>query len=183
MTVGSIHGGTKHNIISDEVKLQLTLRAFSEKVRLQLVEGIERRVKALAEAHKAPAPTVELEEYTPATINSPELVERVVPSLNNALGAEHVKPTDPVMGAEDFALYAEGNVPIMMFWLGTMSPERLAAAKARGTDLPALHSPLFHPEPGPHRHGHQGHDVGGRGFAAAEEVIRPRSSSFLLGST
>ena len=146
VTVGSIHGGTKHNIIADEVKLQLTLRAFSEKVRLQLIEGIERRVKALAEAHKAPAPTVEIEEYTPATVNRPELVERVVPFLKIALGAEHVKPTDPVMGAEDFALYAEGNVPIMMFWLGTMSPERIAAAKAKGTDLPPLHSGLFYPE-------------------------------------
>jgi hippurate hydrolase len=146
VTVGSIHGGTKHNIISDEVKLQLTLRAFSEPVRLQLIEGIERRVKALAEAHKAPAPTVEVEEYTPSTVNSPELVERVVPSLKIAVGPEHVKRADQVMGAEDFALYAEGNVPIMMFWLGTMSPERIAAAKAKGTDLPALHSGLFHPE-------------------------------------
>ena len=146
VTVGSIHGGTKHNIISDEVKLQLTLRAFSEKVRLQLIEGIDRRARALAEAHRAPAPTVEVEEYTPATINRPELVERVVPFLIKALGAEHVKLTDPVMGAEDFALYAEGNVPIMMFWVGTMSPERVAAAKAKGTDLPALHSALFYPE-------------------------------------
>ena len=56
VTVGSIHGGTRHNIISDEVKLQLTLRAFSEQVRLQLIEGIERRAKALAQAHKAPRP-------------------------------------------------------------------------------------------------------------------------------
>ena len=90
VTVGSIHGGTKHNIIPDEVKLQLTLRAFSEQVRLQLIEGIERRVKALAEAHKAPAPTVEVDEYTPATVNRPELVERVVPFLKKALGDEHV---------------------------------------------------------------------------------------------
>jgi hippurate hydrolase len=149
VTVGSIQGGTKHNIIPDEVKLQVTLRAFSEKVRLQLIEGIERRVKALAEAHKAPAPTVKIEEYTPATINRPELVERVVPSLAKALGAEHVKRTEQVMGAEDFALYAQGNVPIMMFWLGTMSPERVAAARAKGTDLPALHSALYYPEPEP----------------------------------
>ena len=149
VTVGSIHGGTKHNIISDEVKLQLTLRTFSEPVRLQLVEGVERRAKALAQAHKAPAPTVEVEEYTPATVNSPALVERVVPFLVKALGTEHVKPTEPVMGAEDFALYAEGNVPIMMFWLGTMSPERIAAAKAKGTELPSLHSALFYPETTP----------------------------------
>ena len=149
VTVGSIHGGTKHNIISDEVKLQLTLRTFSEPVRLQLVEGVECRAKALAQAHKAPAPTVEVEEYTPATVNSPALVERVVPFLVKALGTEHVKPTEPVMGAEDFALYAEGNVPIMMFWLGTMSPERIAAAKAKGTELPSLHSARFYPETTP----------------------------------
>jgi hippurate hydrolase len=149
VTVGSIHGGTKHNIIPDEVKLQLTLRAFSEPVRLQLVEGIERRVNALAQAHKAPAPSMEVEEFTPATINRPELVERVVPLLKNALGPEHVRLTDPVMGAEDFALYAEGNVPIMMFWLGTISPERIAESKAKGTQLPALHSALYHPEATP----------------------------------
>ncbi len=149
VTVGSIHGGTRHNIIGDEVKLQLTLRAFSEPVRLQLIEGVERRVRALAQAHKAPSPTVEVEEYTPATVNSPELVDRVVPFLSRALGAEHVKPAEPVMGAEDFALYAQDKVPIMMFWLGTMSPERIAAAKARGTDLPSLHSGLFHPETQP----------------------------------
>jgi hippurate hydrolase len=149
VTVGSIHGGTKHNIIPDEVKLQLTLRAFSEPVRLQLVEGIERRVNALAQAHKAPAPSVEVEESTPATINRPELVERVVPLLKNALGSEHVRLTDPVMGAEDFALYAEGNVPIMMFWLGTISPERIAESKSKGAQLPALHSALYHPEAAP----------------------------------
>jgi hippurate hydrolase len=149
VTIGSIHGGTKHNIISDEVKLQLTLRAFSEKVRLQLVEGIERRARALAEAHKAPAPSVEIEEYTPATINTPELVQRVVPLLTTSLGAQHVRATDPVMGAEDFALYSEGNTPIMMFWLGTIAPERLAEAKARGVDLPVLHSARYYPDPAP----------------------------------
>jgi hippurate hydrolase len=149
VTVGSIHGGTKHNIISDEVKLQLTLRAFSEPVRLQLIEGIERRVKALSEAHKAPVPTVEVEEYTPATINTPELVQKVVPFLASAVGAEHVRSTEPVMGAEDFALYSEGNVPIMMFWIGTVSPQRIANAKAKGVDLPVLHSGLYYPEPAP----------------------------------
>jgi hippurate hydrolase len=149
VTVGSIHGGTKHNIISDEVKLQLSLRAFSEKVRLQLIQGIERRVKALAEAHRAPAPSVEIEEYTPATINDPALVQHVVPFLSAALGSEHVRATDPVMGAEDFALYAEDNVPIMMFWIGTLSAERIAAAKLKGADLPVLHSAFYYPEPAP----------------------------------
>ncbi|QEH38256.1 putative hydrolase YxeP [Aquisphaera giovannonii] len=149
VTVGSIHGGNKHNVIPDEVKLQLTLRAFSEPVRLQLIEGIERRVKALAEAHRAPAPTVEIDEFAPATINDPDLTARVVPSLESALGAEHVHATDPVMGSEDFSRYAEGGVPIMMFWVGTQPADRLAAAKAKGEALPSLHSALFFPDAGP----------------------------------
>ncbi len=149
VTVGSIHGGTKHNIISDEVKLQMTLRAFSEPVRLQLIEGIQRRAKALAQAHKAPPPTVEVEEHTPATINNEELVQKVIPFLSGAVGPQHARSTDPVMGAEDFALYAQDNVPIMMFWVGTIDPDRIARAKADGVDLPALHSALYAPDPVP----------------------------------
>jgi amidohydrolase len=147
VTVGSIHGGTKHNIIPDEVKLQLTLRSFSEPVRQQLIEGIKRRVLALAQAHQAPVPSVEIEEGTPPTINTPALVERVVPAFAEALGAANVRPAKPVMGAEDFGLYSEGNVPIFMFWLGTISPERLEAANAQGQTMPALHSAKYHPDP------------------------------------
>jgi hippurate hydrolase len=149
LTVGSIHGGTKHNIIPDEVKLQLTLRSFSESVRQQLIAGIERRAKALAEAHHASEPSVEVEESTPPTINTPALVERVVPALVEALGVSNVKPAKPVMGAEDFALYSEGNVPICMFWLGTIGPERLEATSAKGQTMPPLHSAKYYPEPGP----------------------------------
>jgi hippurate hydrolase len=149
VTVGSIHGGTKHNIIPDEVKLQLTLRTYSEPVRQQLIAAIRRRVTALAQAHQAPAPSVEIEETTPPTINTPELVARVVPALADVLGSPNVQPAKPVMGAEDFALYSEGNVPICMFWLGTLSPERIAAAASKGETLPPLHSAKYYPEPGP----------------------------------
>ncbi len=149
VTVGSIHGGTKHNIIPDEVKLQLTLRTFSEAVRLQLIESIKRRVAGLAQAHQAPEPSVEVEETTPPTINTPELVDRLVPALVSALGAANVKPAKPVMGAEDFGLFNEGNVPICMFWLGTIDPERIARATAKGDTMPPLHSSKYYPEPGP----------------------------------
>jgi hippurate hydrolase len=149
VTVGSIHGGTKHNIIPDEVKLQLTLRSFSEPVRRQLISAIKRRVTALAQAHQAPEPSVLVEESTPPTINTPDLVGRVAPALAAALGSDDVEPAKPVMGAEDFALYNEGNVPICMFWLGTLSRERIMAASAKGETLPALHSAKYYPEPGP----------------------------------
>jgi amidohydrolase len=149
ITVGSIHGGTKHNIIPDEVKLQLTLRSFSEPVRQQLIAGIKRRATALAQAHQAPEPTVEIEEGTPPTINTPALVERVLPAFIELLGASNVSPAKPVMGAEDFSLFNEGNVPIFMFWLGTVSPERLASFAAKGETPPVLHSSKYFPEPGP----------------------------------
>ena len=148
VTVGSIHGGTKHNIIPDEVKLQLTLRSFSEPVRLQLIAAIKRRVMALAQAHQAPEPSVDVEESTPPTINTPALVDLVVPAFIEVLGPSNVKLAKPVMGAEDFALYSEGNVPICMFWLGTINPERIAAASVKGETMPALHSSKYYPEPG-----------------------------------
>jgi hippurate hydrolase len=149
VTVGSIHGGTKHNIIPNEVKLQLTLRTFSEPVRQQLLAGIRRRVEGLCTAHQAPDPTVEVEEWTPPTVNTPNLVERVVPAFIEALGADRVKKAAPVMGAEDFGLFAEAGVPICMFWLGTIDPARLEAARAKHEDLPALHSSKYHPDPRP----------------------------------
>ena len=149
VTVGSIHGGTKHNIIPDEVKLQLTLRAFSESVRQQLIAGIRRRVEGLARAHQAPEPTVEVEELTPPTINTPELVERIVPAFTEALGTDRVKKASPVMGAEDFGLFGEGRIPICMFWLGTIDPPRLEAARSKHEDLPVLHSSKYYPDPKP----------------------------------
>jgi amidohydrolase len=149
VTVGSIHGGTKHNIIPDEVKLQLTLRSFSEPVRLQLIAGIKRRATALAQAHQAPEPSVEIEESTPPTINTPALVERVVPAFIELLRAANVAPAKPVLGAEDFALYSAGNVPICMFWLGTIDPGRLAAMTKSGGTPPALHSSKYFPDPRP----------------------------------
>ena len=147
VTVGSIHGGTKHNIIPDEVRLQLTLRAYKDDVRRRLLDGIERRINGLAQAHKAPKPGFQILESTPPTVNTPELVERVVPSLKGELGEDHVKVVPPVMGAEDFGLFGKGGVPTFMFRLGTIPAERLASARAEGKTLPGLHSSGYYPEP------------------------------------
>jgi amidohydrolase len=149
VTVGSIHGGTKHNIIPNDVQLQLTLRAFHPEVGDQLIEGIRRRAKGLAEAHRAPAPTVTIGENTPPTVNNPELVARVVPMLSGALGAGNVVAVEPTMGAEDFGLFNRGGVPIFMFRLGTIPPEKVAAARAKGEPLPPIHSSLYYPDPVP----------------------------------
>ena len=107
-------------------------------------------VEGLAQAHQAPEPTVEVEEATPPTINTPELVERVVPAFVEALGSTNVKKATPVMGAEDFGLFGEGNVPICMFWLGTINPARIEAAPRKGeSHARALHSSKYYPDPGP----------------------------------
>lgn len=147
VTVGSIHGGAKHNIIPDEVALQLTLRSYKSEVMAALIDGIRRRAAALAEAHEAPEPTVTVSETTPPTVNDPALVDRVVPALKEAIGVENVSRTDPVMGAEDFSLYSlDGEIPAFMFWLGAVVPDRYRASKEGGEPLPSLHSALFAPD-------------------------------------
>ena len=149
VTVGSIHGGAKGNVIPNDVRLQMTLRAYRQDVAEQLVEGIRRRAKALAEAHRAPAMDVTIHENTPPTVNTPDLVAQVVPMLTRELGASNVVTVDPTMGAEDFGLFNQGGVPIFMFRLGTIPPDRLAAARAKGETLPSLHSSLYAPDPVP----------------------------------
>ena len=149
ITVGSIHGGSKHNIISDQVELKLTLRAFEDKVRDQLIEGIERRAKALAKAHNAPEPTIRASEGTPPTINTPALVDRILPVLKAQFGEDGIVEGEATMGAEDFGLFSQGGVPIFMMRLGTVAPEKVAAAKAGDKPLPSLHSAEYAPIPEP----------------------------------
>jgi hippurate hydrolase len=149
VTVGSIHGGTKHNIIPDEVRLQLTLRAYRENVRQQLLDGIKRRIEGLARAHRAPEPSFQVLESTPPTVNTPALVDRVLPFLKKELGEGFVRVVPPVMGAEDFGLFGKGAIPTFMFRLGTIPPDRIAEARQKGETLPGLHSSRYYPDPGP----------------------------------
>jgi hippurate hydrolase len=147
LTVGSIHGGTKHNIIPDEVKLQLTLRSYKPEVRKQLLAAIERVVNAEATAAGAPRkPEVALTEGTPATYNDPALTKRLIGAVSRTLGAENVREAQPVMGGEDFSEYGRAGVPAVMLWLGTVEPKRHAEARAAGETLPSLHSALFAPD-------------------------------------
>lgn len=147
VTVGSIHGGTKHNIIPDEVKLQLTVRSYKPEVRKQLLAGIERVVNAEATAAGAPRkPEVTVSEGTPATYNDPELTKRLIGAVTRVLGKENIREATPVMGGEDFSEYGLAGVPAVMLWLGTVEPKRHAEARAAGETLPSLHSPLFAPD-------------------------------------
>ena len=152
VTVGSIHGGSKHNIISDRVDLQLTVRSYSDETRQILLDGIERvalnQARALGfDEELLPLVTVK-QEYTPALWNDPALVARTVAAFERELGAERVLEVGKVMGGEDFARYGrvEPRIPSFMFRLGSVSPERYALAQAGELKLPSLHSPFYHPD-------------------------------------
>jgi amidohydrolase len=155
ITVGSIHGGTKSNIISDEVRLQLTLRSYKKETRQHLIDSIKRIVKAQAESASMPAdkmPEVLVsEDSATALYNQPELCQEVRKFIGAAISPDNVITREPVMGAEDFSEYGmtKDKVPLCMFWLGTQPPDVIAAAKAKGTNLPSLHSPYFKPVPEP----------------------------------
>jgi hippurate hydrolase len=151
VTVGSIHGGSKSNIIPPEVKMQLTVRSFKDATRKHLLEGIERIAKAAAMAARAPEPIVTHDpgEFTPALTNDSALTRRTVAALKQALGDSQIQPKPPVMGGEDFSRYGREGVPIFIFWLGTIPAERIAQATSGGRPVPSLHSDQYYPIPEP----------------------------------
>jgi hippurate hydrolase len=155
VTVGSIHGGTKHNIISDEVKLQLTVRSYSDEVRQKILEAIRRiaRGQALSAGvaeDRLPVVTV-TDDSTPTTVNDPVLTERLAGVFREWLGTERVQPSKPVMGGEDFSEFGrtEDKIPICLFWLGALKPEVYEEANRAGKTLPSLHSPFWAPDAEP----------------------------------
>jgi hippurate hydrolase len=156
VTVGSIHGGTKSNIIPDEVKLSLTLRSYSETVRRHTIEAVKRicRGEAIAAGlAEDRMPIVEIleGEFTPASYNDPALTRRVRNVLTPWLGAERVVGIDPEMGGEDFGQFGRTaeKVPICMFRVGAVDPVKFAESQRSGAPLPSLHSSKFAPLPEP----------------------------------
>ena len=151
VTVGSIHGGTKNNIIPDEVRLQLTVRSYSDQVRHQTLEAIKRIARGQALAAGIPEDRMpEIKggtNFTPALFNSPELAERVAGALKSWFGETNVIRRVPSMGGEDFAEYGrtEAKIPIFMFALGAVNPEALKESERTGKPLPMLHSALWAP--------------------------------------
>jgi amidohydrolase len=155
VTVGSIHGGTRYNIIPDEVNLQLTVRAYKEEVRKKLLLSIERITKGVAVAAGMPedrAPIVKISEteVTAATFNDPALTERLASVFAKALGPDNVVKQSPIMGSEDFGYLAlNQQIPATLFWLGAVDPAKVRESRETGVPLPSLHSALFAPLPEP----------------------------------
>ena len=156
VTVGDIHGGTKRNIIPDEVKMELTTRAFSNSARQTIVEGVRRAAKGIALAagvpeDRAPVVTVLEHESVPALYNDPVLMSRVKAALTEALGPSNVFDDPPVMVSEDVGVFGldDHKIPVAYFQLGAMDPGRYAAAAAAGQALPGMHTSRFEPLPEP----------------------------------
>ena len=149
LSIGTIHGGTKNNIIPDEVTLGLTLRTYSSAVRDQVIADVRRTARGLAEAYGIPAdrmPSVEISESTPATFCDPALAERLRADATAALGKDRVLEAHAVMGSEDVGLFSlDGKIPAVMYWLGAADADKLAESLKSGVPLPSLHSPLFAP--------------------------------------
>ncbi len=156
VTVGSIHGGTKHNIIPDEVKLQITVRSFADATRQRALDSIRRIVRGQALSagipeDRLPIVRVEEAEFTPATYNHPDLAKRLNGVFRGLFGSEQVPLRPAGMGGEDFSEFGRTaeKIPICLFWLGAVDPERVKASAASGRPLPSLHSSLFAPVPEP----------------------------------
>ncbi|MEP6886187.1 MAG: amidohydrolase [Gammaproteobacteria bacterium] len=156
VTIGSIHGGTKRNIIPNDVKMEITARAYSDQARQIILDGIRRTAQGVALSagvpeDLAPIVTVLDAESTPVMYNDPKLTTRVKAALIRALGAHNVIDEEPGTASEDFGILGlEGRkIPTMMFGLGAIDPEKFAAAAAAGKLVPGPHNSRFEPAPEP----------------------------------
>jgi hippurate hydrolase len=146
VTVGSIHGGAKHNVIPDEVSLQLTVRSYEDGVRDKLLSEIRHIALKTAESHHAPRlPEIRMEEnYFPAVYHDPALTERLRKVFERQLGAANVRVATPAMGAEDFGRFGKHyGAPCLQFNIGA------APASWGSGPHPGLHSSKWAPDPEP----------------------------------
>ena len=152
ITVGSIKGGTKHNIIPDEVDLQLTIRTYKEEVRNLIHKRIKEICNGVASSmglEKSRWPNVVIPDtFTPANYNDEKLVDIMKKVSISAIGDENVIVSEPQMVGEDFARYGntDHDIPTVMYWLGTVPKERIEKYNLGEYALPALHSPFYYPE-------------------------------------
>ena len=155
LTIGQIHGGTKRNIIPDEVRMGITMRAYDEATRLKMIEAIRRTAKGIAIGYgvaedRMPLVEVSQSEITPATNNDPALAEQLQRVAVATLGADHVAQARAIMGSEDVGQFRlDDTIPGVMFWVGASDPAKLAAAEKAGVPLPGPLSALFAPVPEP----------------------------------
>jgi amidohydrolase len=154
ITVGRIIGGTKRNIIPDEVRMELSMRSFDEVQRLAMIEAVKRTANGVASAAGVPddrMPLVTIPGFIPATLNDPLLADRFRRVARDTLGAGALVETKPSMASEDFGAWSlpDHSVRIFCFWLGASEPAKVLESERTGVPLPATHSPQFAPVPVP----------------------------------
>ncbi|MCF8221656.1 MAG: amidohydrolase [Bacteroidales bacterium] len=152
VTVGSIHGGSKHNVIPDRVDLQLTVRFFSDEVYEQIISGLKRITRGVGLSAGLPEDrlpeVIPLEGVTPPVANDPALVNKAILSMEEMLGTGNIHKVNPSTVGEDFGMYGrtKENVPIALFWLGAVGKEKYDDHIKNSTPLPGLHNAAFHPD-------------------------------------
>lgn len=150
VTVGRLNAGTKNNVIPESAELGLSMRAYSEEVRLRMLAAIERIARAESAASGAREPIVELAQSFPVTVNDRIATERTMAAFRSTFGDEAVTDPGPVSGSEDVGLLAtDADAPLVYWILGGAHPETYLAAANSGTierDIPSNHSPQFAPE-------------------------------------
>lgn len=151
VTVGSIHGGTKHNIIPSEVKLQLTVRTTTDEVRKQVLEAIKRISKAAAISARAPEPIVKVDsdQFTPSLFNDLELTAKTVDLFRDVLGEDFVHERPMSLGGEDFSRYIRAGVPGFYYFVGSAPPDKVTEARNGGVPLSKTHTGEYFPVPEP----------------------------------
>lgn len=155
VTVGSIHGGSQHNIIPDEVNLKLTIRSYKTEVEKQIIDALKRISLHTALSFDIPKDklpeVVVLGESTPPVINNQDLLNKAVKSFEKIVGKENLLEVEAQMVGEDFGNYGltEENIPILLSWLGSVPVDKYNEFQVKGEDLPALHSPFYYPDPIP----------------------------------
>ncbi|MGH1549981.1 amidohydrolase [Leifsonia poae] len=154
VTVGSLHAGTKNNIIAAEATLGISVRSFNEDVRQRVLDGVHRIIRAESEASGAPkAPDMEWGERYPVTVNEPDATARVNAAFAAEFGEDKVLAPGALSGSEDVGnLATAAGAPLVYWMLGGADPETVFAAMAAGTvetDIPTNHSPFFAPLPQP----------------------------------
>jgi hippurate hydrolase len=156
VTVGSFHAGAKHNIISDEAKMLLTVRSYTPETRKILLDGIRRIARGEAitagiPEDRMPEVLIREAEYTPATVNTDALTASTAAALTAAFGADRVRKVPPVMAGEDFSRYhlTDKSIESTIFWVGGVPQAVWQKAAGDASKLPSLHSPFWAPEPEP----------------------------------
>ena len=138
VSIGSIHGGNRSNIIPNEVEMVGTIRTLNKAAREHIYESLPRKVKAIAESMGAEAElTLPLDYSYPITYNDPELTQAMLPTMQRTAGAENTLLSKPVTGAEDFSFFQE-QIPGLYVWVGGKPLD------VSEKDSPAHHTPEFY---------------------------------------